>query len=103
MSNIDRNPATGEVWSWQPPKPKPAEPAPPRARKAEELASRLTTFDGYRGNTDGEAAAHLRALDASHQRLVEALEQAKNFIIDETDKFCPDFILEALEQAKDLS
>ena len=79
-------------------------------RKAEELASTIAQApdaDGWHYVPSvaelQEAAAHLRALDASHQRLKEALDQAKNFIIDETDEFCPDFILEALEQAKVLS
>ena len=38
--------------------------------KAEELAKRL---DCYLGPDAKQSAVHLRALDASHQRLVEAL------------------------------
>lgn len=45
--------------------------------KAEELANKLGYTKGLEPLDDGhikEAAAHIRALDASHQRLLDALE-----------------------------
>lgn len=93
--------------------------------KAEEIARRLeATYDHK--NTD-EAAAHLRALDASHQRLKEALNdlylacptslECKDFHHSKSERHSGDqpckpaaaFLLSlsaaraALEQAKDLS
>lgn len=52
------------------------------------------------------SAAHLRALDASHQRLKEALEMARDLLVDlegyEPDGPSVSVIDAALEQAKDL-
>lgn len=87
--------------------------------KAEELASRIhPQTDWYEFDHESwcqYAAAHLRALDASHQRLKEALEKARNGLSgglwdygpgqDEHTQ-CNALIEEldaALEQAKDLS
>lgn len=83
--------------------------------KTEELAQKLTLHGDEHELTDFEAAAHLRALDASHQRLKEALQRARNGLSgglwdygpgqDEHTE-CNALIEEldaALEQAKDLS
>ena len=78
--------------------------------KAEELAKWLER--GYPSPTEKNIAAHLRALDASHQRLKEALEGLGKwsdssrgtfrFSADE-DSDSVQRIYAALEQAKALS
>lgn len=66
----------------------------------------------YSSNTEKNIAAHLRALDASHQRLKEALEAAHEGLkwyrdrcpgaVDGSDDEMDAQIDAAIEQAKDL-
>ena len=79
--------------------------------KAEELAKDLECRhnnlygNGSLSSSLTKSAAHLRALDASHQRLLEALEQCSGDINPErgyADELEKD-ISAALEQAKALS
>jgi hypothetical protein len=77
--------------------------------KAERQAGALEGFAdtlpayGFNPKPLRDTAAHLRALDASHQRLVEALEQAARRFDDVGLKSLSDECRAALEQAKALS